>query len=117
MKESVLTAQILSYARGGGCFAVKWYGSVYGSGGMPDVFSLVPSVVPSKSYPVPVLIEVKTPGNKPTPRQSKVLRDLRKVGAVAFWTDNLSEVAWVLEILRGGQFCGFEYAASGRLRL
>lgn len=33
-------------------------------------------------------IEVKTPGNKPTPRQALCLEDIKKAGGIAFWTDS-----------------------------
>ena len=88
MKETELTAKILAYLRMQGCYAVKWHGSVYGAGGMPDIYTLVPA----EPYAIPVHIEVKLPGNKPTPRQDKFLRDLRKAGAVALWVDNLEAV-------------------------
>ena len=111
MKESTLTAQIMRYARARGCFAVKWHMTVYGSGGMPDIYILVPL----EPYAIPMHIEVKTPGNTPTPRQSKVLRDLRKSGAVAFWTDNLCEVVTVFDVLQGERSDVLEYEENGRV--
>lgn len=110
MKESRLTAQIMSYARKYGCFVVKWHMTAYGSGGMPDVYILVPL----EPYAIPVHIEVKTPGNTPTPRQSKVLRDLRKGGAVSFWTDAFSDVEYCIERLQAGYGVKVNNA-SGRL--
>lgn len=111
MKESTLTAQILQYARKRGCFAIKWHMTVYGFGGMPDVYILVPS----EPYAIPVHIEVKTPGNKPTPRQSKVLRDLRKSGAVAFWTDRVQDIERVIRVLQEETGCVIKYEKNGRL--
>lgn len=111
MKESTLTAQIMRYARARGCYAVKWHMTVYGSGGMPDVYVLVPS----EPYAIPVHVEVKVPGNKPTPRQAKVLRDLRKSGAVAFWADNLADVCWVIDVLKEGYSNVIKYAENGRV--
>lgn len=96
MKETTLTAKILEYLRSRGCYAVKWHGSVYGSGGMPDIFVLVQH----KPYAIPVHIEVKLPGNTPTPRQHKVLRDLQKAGAVAVWVDNLHTVEMLIDSLK-----------------
>lgn len=88
MRETDLTAKILQYLRSRGCYAVKWHGSVYGAGGMPDIYTLVLST----PYAIPVHIEVKLPGNKPTQRQQKVLRDIQKAGAVAVWVDSLESV-------------------------
>ena len=95
-KETDLTAKIVAYLRSQGCYAAKWHGSVYGAGGMPDIYVLVPSA----PYAIPVHIEVKLPGNKPTPRQEKVMRDLRKAGAVAVWVDNLRAVEQLIANLR-----------------
>ena len=96
-KETDLTAKIVAYLRSQGCYAAKWHGSVYGAGGMPDIYVLVPSA----PYAIPVHIEVKLPGNKPTPRQEKVMRDLRKAGAVAVWVDGLHGVQQLIENLKG----------------
>ena len=98
MKESTLTARILQYARKRGCYAVKWHMTAFGSGGMPDVYILVPS----EPYAIPLHVEVKVPGNRPTPRQSKILRDLQRSGAVAFWTDAFSDVEYCIERLQAG---------------
>ena len=96
MKETDLTAKIITYLRKQGCFVVKQHGGPYGVGGMPDIYALIPA----EPYATPVHIEVKLPGNKPTPRQEKMLRDLRKAGAVAVWVDNLDDVNVLLEQLK-----------------
>ncbi len=96
MSETDLTAKIIAYLRKQGCFAVKWHGSVYGVGGMPDIYTLVPGI----PHATPVHIEVKLPGNTPTPRQEKMLRDLHKAGAVAVWVDNLEAVKQLLAKVR-----------------
>lgn len=98
MRETDLTAAIMRYVRKIGCHCVKWHGDAYGSGGQPDLYVLVPST----PYAIPVHIEVKAPGNKPTPRQEKVLRDLRKAGAVAVWVDNLEAVERLIARLKTG---------------
>lgn len=95
LKETDLTAKILKYLRSRGCYAVKWHGSLYGAGGMPDIYALVPHA----PYAIPLHIEVKLPGNRPTPRQQKVLRDLRKTGAVAVWVDNVEAVQTLIRRL------------------
>lgn len=33
-------------------------------------------------------IEVKTPGNKPTPRQEATAREIEAAGGIVFWTDS-----------------------------
>ncbi len=104
MKETTLTAKILTYLRSQRCYAVKWHGSSYGVGGMPDIYALMPST----PYAIPLHIEVKLPGNTPTPRQYKVLRDLSNAGAVAVWVDSLEHVKRLLqqlmeEINNGGE--------------
>lgn len=97
LKETDLTAKILKYLRSCGCYAVKWHGSPYGAGGMPDIYALVPH----SPYAIPLHIEVKLPGNTPTPRQQKVLRDLQKAGAVALWANSLQSVQAMLVHLQG----------------
>lgn len=97
MKETALTAKILRYLRSQGCKAIKWHGDPYGAGAMPDIYALVPS----RPYAIPLHIEVKLPGNTPTPRQQKVLRDLQRAGAVAVWVDNLNAVHALVEKLKG----------------
>ena len=101
MKETDLTAKIVAYLRKQGCYVVKWHGSVYGAGGMPDLYVLVPS----EPYAIPVHIEVKLPRNTPTQRQEKVMRDLREAGAVAVCIDNLDDVKVLLEQLKEKKLC------------
>lgn len=96
MKESILTAKIIKYLRSRGCFVVKWHGSVYGAGGMPDIYALVPSM----PYAIPLHIEVKLPGNTPTPRQLKVLDDLQRARAIAVWVSSLEQVHKVFRQLK-----------------
>ena len=96
MLEAHLTAKILAYLRKQGCFAVKWHGSMYGTGGMPDIYALLPTL----PHAIPLHIEVKLPGNTPTPRQEKMLRDLKHAGAVAVWVSSLEEVQQVLRDVR-----------------
>ena len=51
--------------------------------GFPDLVGVVP---PSGRA---VYVEVKAPGNKPTPTQTAMLELLRNKGAVAFWADSV----------------------------
>lgn len=49
-------------------------------------------------------IEVKRPGNKPTPKQLRWLKDCTARNVVAFWGDNCNTVERVAEaILAGGR--------------
>jgi hypothetical protein len=97
MREATLTAQILRYLKSRGCFAVKWHGSRWGIGGIPDIYTIV---LCRYGHAFPVHIEVKAPGKTPTPRQRKVMRQLHFAGAVVFWTDSLDDVMYVVETLQ-----------------
>jgi hypothetical protein len=68
---------------------------------MPDIYALVPST----PYAIPLHIEVKLPGNTPTPRQQKVLCDLQRAGAVAVWVDSLAVVQDVVQKLKEAHRC------------
>jgi hypothetical protein len=49
-------------------------------------------------------IEVKAPGNKPTPKQLAWLKECHANGAVAYWGDGVNDVERVAEaILQGGR--------------
>ena len=97
-KETTLTNSIIRYLRSQGCRAWKVHMSMYGDTGQPDVEALC--LVSYQEFAVPLYIEVKQPGKKPTPLQMKRIRDLNKVGACAFWTDNLQDVKNVIIMIR-----------------
>lgn len=49
-------------------------------------------------------IEVKRPGNRPTPRQLEWLKECTRLGAVAYWADNANTAERVAEaVLAGGE--------------
>ena len=99
MTEATLTRKIIQYLRCQGCLVLKWYGSPYGVGGIPDIYALIPA----SPYPIPCHIEVKMPGNTPTARQYAMLRALRNIGALAFWTDDMLDVHYMLTCVDGGK--------------
>ena len=41
-------------------------------------------------------IEVKVPGKRPTARQKIVIQAISDAGGVAFWSDSLEHVQWVV---------------------
>lgn len=86
MKESKLIKEIKDWLEEQGCLVWKYHGSVYGIKGFPDLFGMLPHV------PIFFAIEVKVPGNKPTPVQNKVLTQITSHGGVAFWADSLETV-------------------------
>jgi hypothetical protein len=81
--ESKITKKILDYinAMPNG-YAIKVVGSVY-SMGNPDIVGCVGARA--------VVIEVKRPGESPTENQRAHLRKWEKAGALAFWTDSVTD--------------------------
>lgn len=96
--EAALTKSLMAYARRQRCFVKKNHGSLYGFAGEPDLFLLIP--VSYQTFPAPAFIEVKTPGNKPTPLQCKVMRSLQKTGAFVTWVDSLERFALAIEAVQ-----------------
>ena len=47
-------------------------------------------------------IEIKVPGNKPTARQARVIKDWQKVGVAAGWATNVEEALSIIQSLREG---------------
>jgi hypothetical protein len=90
MKETTITNKILRYINNlPGCKAEKRHGSQYSEVGAPDI-----SVCCNGTR---IEIEVKRPGEKPTPIQLIRLREWREAGAVAIWVTSLEEVIGVLK--------------------
>ena len=54
--------------------------------GYPDITGVIPP------HGKALWIEVKRPGEKPTPLQKYRIKRLKKAGAEAFWTDSLEKV-------------------------
>lgn len=85
MKEAPITEGIIKYINSlPRAIARKRYSSVMGITGDPDVDACVNGHT--------VQIEVKRPGNHPTPLQFKRLEEWSNAGATAFWVDSVDKV-------------------------
>lgn len=92
MNESDLVRKILNYLNNlQFTNATKTHGNRY-SAAQPDIDCV--------SSGVSVKIEVKVPGNFPTPRQLAAIEAWRSAGSRCFWTDNLEEVVQVMQNLQ-----------------
>lgn len=85
--EAKVVAAILKEIRDLGGWAIKTHGSMFGAGGEPDVSACIRGRM--------VQIEVKQPGEHPTPRQYEALRRWEAAGALAGWADSV-EMFWDL---------------------
>jgi hypothetical protein len=71
--------------------AVKMHGSRFGRHGDPDIWGC--------RYGRMFLLEMKAPGEKPTPSQYSELRKWERAGAATEWADNFDDaVAFVRKI-------------------
>lgn len=90
--ESQLVTQVLAYIRGlPRAHAHKIHGSRYSDAGEPDI----DACIDGRS----VKIELKMPGNKPTPVQMASMRRWENAGAFVFWATSLDEVKTFLDLL------------------
>ena len=64
------------------CFVKKRYAGPMQKG-QPDITGCIDSIR--------IEIEVKLPGNTPTPKQEEWLKRWYDVGAISFWTNNVDE--------------------------
>lgn len=97
-RERMIVMQILTMARARGCFAEKRHGGVYGQRGMPDCTLYVP--VDYQHWAVPLLVEVKQPGETPDPLQWHRLRQLLQYGVAAMTATTVGEVADAITAIR-----------------
>ena len=81
--EAKIVAKILKRLNEVG-YAIKFHGSAMSKGGEPDILACVMGRM--------VRVEVKVPGNKPTPRQYHQLRQWEKAGALSGWATSVEEV-------------------------
>lgn len=72
-KESVITAKALKLLKEGGILAWKNHGSLYSKAGIPDIQAVRDGTT--------FYIEMKRPGEEPTPIQAVMIEKLRKAGA------------------------------------
>lgn len=104
VKEGTRTTSLLKYIKttwGEHCFAVKIHGSAF----QPRVIDILCCL-----YGIFVALEVKRPGNYPTPRQEKTIRDIGKGGGFVSVVWSNSDVKtffdWVLDTARNSVYIG-----------
>lgn len=88
--ESQITERIKTYLRAQSFYVRKVYGGPMQKKGFPDLLAI-------RINSRPHFFEVKKPGEKATKLQDKVLRELRKHGAVAECVSSLEEVIEAIE--------------------
>jgi hypothetical protein len=88
--ERAIVKAILAYLNSlPGCLARKRWGGGMGVAGDPDI----DACIRGRS----VQLEVKRPGERPTPLQAKRLEEWRKAGAIVAVVHSVAEVRAVLE--------------------
>lgn len=80
MTESYIVSKILKLLRAHGAKVIKHHGSAFASAGEPDIIACIRG----KTY----CLEIKKPGEKPTPLQLQRLKEWENAGATACWTDS-----------------------------
>jgi Holliday junction resolvase len=89
VREKDITNKILARLRERGAFAEKIHGGPLQGRGLPDIVACYRGRF--------IGIEVKRPGEKPTPLQSHVLGEILKAGGAAFVLTSADEVDKCLE--------------------
>jgi len=88
--EQHIQTSIISFIKSIGGLPIKQNQiGIYGQAGVPDIIACIKGRF--------VAIEVKRPGEKPTPIQEAFLESITKKGGVAFWSDNLDRVKSLLK--------------------
>ena len=84
-KEQDIQTKIIEYISSIGGIAIKQneFG-IYAKAGVSDIIACVKGKF--------IAIEVKKPGNKPTPLQTNFINAINEIGGIAFWADNLIDV-------------------------
>jgi len=90
VKEHQITSDCIAYIKGLDVpsWAQKFHGSQYSSGGEPDI----DACVDGRS----VKVEVKRPGNRPTPRQYHAMRRWEAAGALTGWVTSVADLQELL---------------------
>ncbi len=113
MSEAALQRCIVKYLRTQGCWAEKVYASRFGQAGWPDILAILPpsgqqggriswpSCLPPSGRLL--ALEVKLPGNIPTPLQSATLERMAKAGAYSRVVWSLEDVKRALASIQGGE--------------
>jgi len=86
-RESKIEAAIREYALLRGWWVAKFVSP--GQTGVPDRIFI--------RNGVHIFIEVKRPGETPTPKQLSKHREMRRYGAVVHWVDNLEDAMEILK--------------------
>ena len=87
--EKKVENNIKGYLREKGAYVVKHHGSIYSQVGVPDLLVCFKG----RFYG----IEVKAPGESPSPLQLENIKRIKDSGGIAFVTDNLEEVKAVFD--------------------
>lgn len=94
--ESEITKDVLNWLnKQADCVAFKYVAGRFGKNGVPDVFG--------SCMGVSFYIEMKQPGNEPTPIQTETIEMINNKGAIALWTDNIESVKELINSIREGE--------------
>jgi hypothetical protein len=85
MKEKTITNKIKKYLKEEGHYVMKIAGGRYQQPGISDLIA----VSPIGRF---IAIEVKAPGQEPTPLQKAFLRQIKKNNGIAIWVTSLEDV-------------------------
>lgn len=102
MRESSIEKALVAYAKTRGIYTRKF--SSPSHRGVPDRIFVCDGNV--------LFLELKVPGNKPSPLQQAELDTLNKQGANAGWTDNIEDGKAVLSTLYRASTDGFYHPQS-----
>jgi len=92
MEKTITNAIIRRLNKDPRIWVRKRYNSgMTGTKGWPDITGIVCLQVQNRQIGVRIEIEVKQFGKKPTVIQYNRLRKFRKLGCIAFWTDDLEK--------------------------
>lgn len=88
--ETQRTADVLAWMNAQRwTYAMKKHTGAQGEGGHPDIFACRAGRM--------VLVEMKVPGETPTPRQMQRLRTWQAAGAAVCWADDVEHVRQLFE--------------------
>lgn len=90
MVERAIVAAIIRYLRAQSAYVIKVHGGPFGTRGEADIHACM-----SGRF---IAIEVKRPGQKPTPLQLARLAQIAAAGGLAFVATSVADVAQMLSI-------------------
>lgn len=93
MRESEIEARVVRHAKRRGCLCYKW--SSPSQRGVPDRIIIAPSGRV-------LFLELKRPGEQPSPLQFHEIQKLKKQKCHATWTDNLLTATFLIDELCSG---------------